>query len=80
MTRTLDPNLPVACDSLDCAIVAAEGDVESNDSVAGLDEVQVLLGNISLRSSAVEEKLDLLEETGLLERVELGTEVLGVQS
>lgn len=72
--------LPVASDGLDATVVSAEGNVESNDSVAGLDEGQVLAGHAGLRSSAVEEKLDLLEEAGLLELVELGTEVGGVNA
>lgn len=72
--------LPVASDGLNSAVVTTEGDVESNDSVASLDEVQVLLGDVSLGGCAVEEELDLLEEAGLLELVELGTEVLGVNA
>jgi hypothetical protein len=72
--------LPVASDGLDGTVVASQGDVESNDSVASLDQVEVLLWNVSFGSSAIEEELDLLEETGLLELVELGAEVLGVDS
>ena len=71
-------NLPIASNSLNGAIVTAERNIESNDSVASLDQVEIFLGNISLLGSAVEEELDLLEEAGLLELVELGTEVLGV--
>jgi hypothetical protein len=72
--------LPVASDGLDGTVIASQGDVESNDSVASLDQVEVLLWNVSFGSSAIEEELDLLEETGLLELVELGAEVLGVDS
>lgn len=36
--------------------------------------------DVSLGGSAVEEELDLLEETGLLELIGLGTEVLGINS
>ena len=36
------------------------------------------MGDVGLGSSAVEEKLHLLEEARLLKLVELGTEVLGV--
>ena len=71
-------SLPVASDGLNGAIVTAKRNVESNDSIAGLDQVQVFLGDVGLGSSAVEEKLHLLEEARLLELVELGTEVLGV--
>ena len=77
MTRTLDPNLPVACDSLDCAIVAAEGDVESNDGLAGLDQVKILLGDASLGGSGIVEHLDLFKETGLTVLVETGTSYSG---
>ena len=67
--------LPVACNSLNGAIVSAKRNVESNDCVAGLDERQVLVGDVCLGSSSVEEELDLLEETGLLELVKFGTKV-----
>ncbi len=67
--------LPVASDGLNGAVVSAEGDVESNDSVAGLDELQVLVGDAGLGSSTVEEELDLFEEARLLELVERGSEV-----
>jgi len=73
-------NLPIASNSLNGAIVTAERNIESNDSVASLDQVEIFLRNISLLCSAVEEELDLLEEAGLLESIELGTEVLGIQS
>lgn len=71
-------DLPVASDGVDAAVVSTERDVESNDSVAGLDELEVLLRNASLGSSAVEEELHLLEEPRLLVGVELRTEVAGV--
>jgi DNA-binding transcriptional ArsR family regulator len=74
------PSLPVAGDGIDGTVVTSQRNVESNDSVAGLNQVEVFLRNIGLGSSAVEEKLDLLEEAGLLELVELGPEVLGVDS
>ena len=62
------PNyLPVACNGLNGTVVSAKRNVESNDCVAGLDELQVLTGDVGLGSSSVEEELDLLEETGLLE-------------
>ena len=70
--------LPVACDGVDAAVVPAEWDVESNDSVAGLDEREVLLRDAGLGSSAVEEELDLLKEPWFLVVVELRTEVLRV--
>ena len=73
-------SLPVASDGLNGAIVTAKRNVESNDSVASLDQVQILLGNISLGGCAVKEELDLLEESGLLEVVKLGAEVGGVNA
>jgi len=71
-------SLPVASDGLNGAIVTAKRNVESNDSVASLDQVQILLRNISLGGCAVKEELDLLEESGFLEVVELGAEVGGI--
>jgi hypothetical protein len=68
-------SLPVASNGLNGAIVTTERDVESNDSVASLDEVEILLRNISLRGCAVKEELNLFEESRFLEVVELGAEV-----
>jgi hypothetical protein len=73
-------SLPVASDGLNGAIVTAKRNVESNDSVASLDQVQILLRNISLGGCAVKEELDLLEESGFLECVKLGAEVVGVNA
>ena len=73
-------SLPVASDGLNGAIVTAKRNVESNDSVASLDQVQILLRNISLGGCAVKEELDLLEESGFLEGVKLGAEVGGVNA
>jgi hypothetical protein len=73
-------SLPVASDGVNGAIVTAKRNVESNDSVASLDQVQILLRNISLGGCAVKEELDLLEESGFLEVVELGAEVGGVNA
>ena len=58
--------LPVASDGLKFAVVSAEGDVESDDSIASLDELQVLFGDASLCGSTIIEHSDLLEETRLV--------------
>ena len=47
-------------------MVSAEGDVESDDSVASLDELQVLFGDASLGGGTIVEHSDLLEETRLV--------------
>ena len=73
-------NLPVASDGLEGAVVSTEWDVESNDGLAGLDELEVLGVNAGLASSLVEEELDLLEETWLVVLVELWPELLGSSS
>ena len=54
-----------------------EGDVESDQVLARLDKVEVLLIDAGLGGGRVEEELDLLEETGLVVLVELGSEFLG---
>jgi len=64
----------VASDGLEGSVVSAEGNVESDNGLAGLDEVEELGVDAGLGSGLVEEELDLLEETGLLELVELGAE------
>ena len=68
-------HIPVASDGLDGAVVATERNIESNDGVASLDQAQVFLGDVSLGGGTVEEELDLLEEAGLLELVQLRAEV-----
>lgn len=67
----------IAGDGLEGAIISTEWDVESHDSLASLDEVEVLFTDASLLSGFVVEKLDLLEETRFTELVELGSELGG---
>jgi len=62
----------IASDSLETAVVASEGNVEPNNTLACLDEVKVLLGDAGLLGSLSVEKLDLLEETGLSMLIETG--------
>ena len=73
-------SLPVASDGLNGAVVTTKRNVESNDSVASLDQVQILLRNISLGGCAVKKELDLLEESGFLEVVKLWAEVCGINA
>ena len=68
-------NLPVAGDGLEVTVVSAEGDVESDDGLAGLDEVEVLLIDASLVGGVVVEELDLLKETRLTMIIELRAEL-----
>ena len=68
-------NLPVTRDGLKGTVVSAQWDVESNDGLASLDEVEVLLLNAGLTSGFVVEELDLLEETGFVVLIELGAEL-----
>jgi hypothetical protein len=63
----------VASHGLKSAIITTEGDVESNDGLAGLDQVKILLGDASLGGSGIVEHLDLFKETGLTVLVETGT-------
>ena len=69
-------DLPVTRDSLKSAVVSAQWDVESHDSLASLDEVQVLLLDASLGGSFVVKELDLLKETRLVVSIELGAKFL----
>jgi hypothetical protein len=56
----MEVKIPVASDSLNLAIVSSQGDVESNDSVAGLDDIEVLSWYVGLSGSSIEEQLDVL--------------------
>ena len=67
-------DLPVTRDGLESTVVSAQWDVESHDSLASLDEVQVLLLDAGLSGGFVVEELDLLEETGLVVLIELRAE------
>jgi len=69
--------LPVASDGLEVTVVSSERDVESDDSLARLDEVEVLGVDAGGLGSVVVEELDLLEETRLVVLVDLGAEFLG---
>jgi len=62
----------VAGDSLKSSIVTTERDVESNDGLAGLNQVKVLLGDTGLGGGTVVEHFDLLEETGFTVIVKTG--------
>ncbi len=68
-------NLPVASDSLEVTVVSSERDVESDDSLAGSDEFQVLRVNASGDGGVVVEELDLLEETRFGVLIELGAKL-----
>lgn len=74
--RKLD--LPVAGDGLEATIVHAEWNVESDNGLAGLDKIEILLINASLGGSVVEMKLNLLEETWLTMGVKSWTSLLQV--
>jgi hypothetical protein len=62
----------VAEDLLHLAVIALDWDGEADHVVADLDHVQVVLGDVGSRGSAVEEEFDLLQETGLTILVETG--------
>jgi hypothetical protein len=62
-------NVPVAGDSLDFAVVSSERNVEPDDSVASLNEVQILSRNVGQLGSSVEEELHLFQKPRLLEFV-----------
>ena len=60
----------VASDGLELAVVSAERDVESNNGLAGLNQVKIFWVDASLESSRVVEEFDLFEETGLAVHIE----------
>ena len=72
--------LPVAGDSFQGAVVSTEGNVESDDSLASLDEVKVLLIDSSEGGSFIVEELDLLEETRLSISIKLWAELRSLSS
>ena len=70
----------VAVDGLDFTVIAPNGNGETDNVVAGADHFKVVLGDARLGRSAVKEKLNLLEEAGLLGLVSDLAEGLGVGS
>ena len=69
-------SLPVACNSLERAIIPSEWDVESNDSLTSLDKVEVLWVDAGLGSGVFVEELDLLEETWLVVLIQFWAKLL----
>ena len=69
--------LPVAGDRLQGAVVSTQGNVESNDGLASLDQVKILLVNACELGSLIVEELDLLQETWLLICIKLRAKLLG---
>ena len=59
----------IAGNGLNLTVVTADGYGESDNIVAGADQLKIVFGDTSLRSSAIEEKFNLLEETRLFGRV-----------
>lgn len=70
--------LPVAGDSLNLSIVSSQGNVESDHSVASLDQVEVLPWDFGFLCSSVEEELDLFQKSWLLEFINLRTELFRI--
>ena len=66
-------HLPVASNDLQITVVSSQGNVESNDSLAGLDEVEPLLIDVGLGGARLEEELDLFEETWFSICIKVGT-------
>jgi len=66
----------IAGDGLESTVVSAQGDVKSNDSLARSNEIQVLLFNASQDCGFVEEKFNLLEETGFEVLIQLRAKLL----
>ena len=64
--------LPVASDGIEVTVVATEGNVETDNGLAGLNVLEVLGVNAGLGSGGVEEKLNLFEETGLVVLIKTG--------
>ena len=77
MIEIKSAHLPVASHDLQITVVSSEGNVESNDSLASLDEVEPLLINVGLGGTRLEEELDLFEETWFSIYIKIGTSCFG---
>ena len=70
-------HLPVASNGLQGTIISSQGDVESDEVLAGLDVVEFLGRDASLLGCFVVEKFDLLQETRFSVGVKLWAELGG---
>ena len=69
--------LPVAANNFESSVVSAQGDVEPDKRLTGLNQFEVGLIDSSLRCSVVEEELHLFQETGLIIHIEFGSKFFG---
>jgi hypothetical protein len=67
----------IAVEDLDLAVVTTNGDTEPDNIVTSANHLEVVFRDSCLRSGAVEEQLNLLEETGFLGIVGNLTELFG---
>ena len=67
--------LPVAANNLERSVVSAQGDVKPDKRLTGLNQIKVWLVDTGLTGSFLEIELHLFQETRLVIRVELGSEL-----
>lgn len=67
----------VAGDSFEFAVVSAEWDVESDNCLAGLNQIKIFWVDAGLGGGRLEEEFNLLEETRLSVDVEAGASNFG---
>jgi hypothetical protein len=65
----------VAANNFESSVVSAQGDVEPDKRLTSFNQIEVLVVDTGVICSVIEEELHLFQETGLIIRIELGSEL-----
>lgn len=68
----------VSSDIFNFAVISSNRNVESDNSVASLDEGHHIIRDVGFGSSPIQEKLNLFEESGFLFRIVDRSKVFGM--
>lgn len=76
LDQIIPEHLPVACNNFESSVVSAQGDIEPDKRLTSFNQIEVLVVDTSVICSIIEEQLHLFQETRLVVRIELGSELL----
>ena len=76
LDQIIPEHLPVASNNFESSIVSAQGDIEPDKRLTSFNQIEVLVVDTGVICSIIEEQLHLFQETRLVVRIELGSELL----
>ena len=76
LDQIIPEHLPVAANNFESSVVSAQGDIEPDKRLTSFNQIEVLVVDTGVICSIIEEELHLFQETGLIIRIELGSELL----